>query len=110
MFRTGVETLVKPGLPPVQGEYSSHLQLNFNCFIKEVFEFIELALFFVILAVRVAGLERKRDIRHVPGASPAGVFDQSMYCVAGHLILGKRFVDQAPEITSIRLQGGFNAP
>jgi hypothetical protein len=77
--------------------------LYLNCFIEEIFKFIESALLATITAVWITGFERKGNIRHVAGTGAASFFNQNTHRIAGQLVADKRFVDQTPEIALTRL-------
>ena len=78
--------------------------LNLDCFVEEILKLVESALFICILGMRVTRPECSSDVRHVARTVTSRQIDQRTDCIPGQLIIDKRSVHQAPEVSISLLQ------
>jgi len=78
--------------------------LNLDCFVEKVLKLVESALFICILEMRVTRPECRSDVRHVTRTLTSRQIDQRTDSIPGQLIIDKRSVYQAPEVSVSLLQ------
>ena len=78
--------------------------LNLDRFVEKILKFVESALFISIPGMRFTRPECSSDVRHVARAVTARRFNQRTNSIPGQLIIDKRPVHQAPEVSVSLLQ------
>ncbi len=81
--------------------------LNLDCFVEEILKLVESALFICILEMQVTRPECRGNVRHVTRTLTSRHINQRTDSISGQLIIDKRSVHQAPEVSISFLQSSL---